>query len=296
MSDLEIEAENRRTLAERTISDEQQLADALFLIDQDLADKKQALLDAEQQARRDANFQTMNQAVSVGQNVLGSMGAIQQETINQQQSALDAQLKAGTISQKQFDKRSDKLRKTALKKERKNAMLQILISTAQGVAQAVKAGAGVPFPGNLLAIASGLAAVLAGIAQAKAVSDTYSAANIALKTGGGFPLGVPGMLATIAQGLANVMQISKSIGEMKTAATGFDGVVNKPTMFLTGEAGAENVQITPLEGPNLDGPPSGGTGVTVNVSGNVMSQDFVEGELADAIKEAVRRGTDFGEA
>ena len=176
MSDLEIEAANRRTLAERTISDEQQLADALLLIDQDLADKKQALLDAEQQARRDANFETMNQAVSVGQNVLGSMGAIQQETINQQQNALDAQLEAGTISQKQYDKRSEKLRKDALKKERKNAMLQILISTAQGVAQAVKAGAGVPFPGNLLAIASGIASVLAGVAQAKAVMN---------KTGGG---------------------------------------------------------------------------------------------------------------
>ena len=39
---------------------------------------------------------------------------------------------------------------------------------------------------------------------------------------------------------------------------------------------------------------AGGASVTVNVSGNVMSQDFVEGELAEQIKEAVRRGTDFG--
>ena len=34
--------------------------------------------------------------------------------------------------------------------------------------------------------------------------------------------------------------------------------------------------------------------VTVNVSGNVLTQDFVEGELAENIKDAVRRGTDFG--
>ena len=34
--------------------------------------------------------------------------------------------------------------------------------------------------------------------------------------------------------------------------------------------------------------------VVVNVSGNVMTQDFVEGELAESIKEAVRRGSDFG--
>ena len=36
------------------------------------------------------------------------------------------------------------------------------------------------------------------------------------------------------------------------------------------------------------------TQVTVNVSGNLMSSDYVEGELAEQIKEAVRRGTDFG--
>ncbi|MAF42959.1 MAG: hypothetical protein CMI54_02145, partial [Parcubacteria group bacterium] len=34
--------------------------------------------------------------------------------------------------------------------------------------------------------------------------------------------------------------------------------------------------------------------ITVNVSGNVLTQDFVEGELAENIKEAIRRGTDFG--
>ena len=38
---------------------------------------------------------------------------------------------------------------------------------------------------------------------------------------------------------------------------------------------------------------AGGT-INVNVSGNVMTQDFVEGELAESIKEAVRRGSDFG--
>ena len=34
--------------------------------------------------------------------------------------------------------------------------------------------------------------------------------------------------------------------------------------------------------------------VTVNVSGNVLTQDYVEGELAENIKEAIRRGSDFG--
>ena len=39
---------------------------------------------------------------------------------------------------------------------------------------------------------------------------------------------------------------------------------------------------------------TGSAGVTVNISGNVMSQDFVEGELAERIKEAVRKGSNFG--
>ena len=38
----------------------------------------------------------------------------------------------------------------------------------------------------------------------------------------------------------------------------------------------------------------GGSAVTVNVSGNVMTQDFVENDLAEAIKEAARKGADFG--
>ena len=65
-------------------------------------------------------------------------------------------------------------------------------------------------------------------------------------------------------------------------------------MMVVGDnpGGRERVQVTPLSSPNIDGPQGGG--VSVYVSGNVLSQDFVEGELAENIKEAIRRGTDFG--
>tara|TARA_R100000781_G_scaffold866_1_gene1463 strand:- start:434 stop:1954 length:1521 start_codon:yes stop_codon:yes gene_type:complete len=49
------------------------------------------------------------------------------------------------------------------------AVAQILINSAQGVSAAIKAGAGIPFPGNLAAIATGVSTVLGGIASAKAV-------------------------------------------------------------------------------------------------------------------------------
>lgn len=47
------------------------------------------------------------------------------------------------------------------------AITQIAIDTAKGIAAAVAAGAGVPFPANLGAIAAGITSVLSGIAGAK---------------------------------------------------------------------------------------------------------------------------------
>ena len=61
--------------------------------------------------------------------------------------------------------------------------------------------------------------------------------------------------------------------------------------FVMSRSAVDSVGIENLNRMNEGG---GGSAVTVNVSGNVLSQDFVEGELAENIKEAIRRGTDFG--
>ena len=61
--------------------------------------------------------------------------------------------------------------------------------------------------------------------------------------------------------------------------------------FIMSRNAVDSVGIENLNRMNQGG---GGSAVTVNVSGNVLSQDFVEGELAENIKEAIRRGTDFG--
>ena len=61
--------------------------------------------------------------------------------------------------------------------------------------------------------------------------------------------------------------------------------------FVMNRDAVESVGIENLNRMNQGG---GGSAVTVNVSGNVMSQDYVEGELAEQIKEAIRRGNDFG--
>ena len=62
--------------------------------------------------------------------------------------------------------------------------------------------------------------------------------------------------------------------------------------FVMSRSAVQSVGIENLNRMNEGG---GGGSVTVNVSGNVLSQDFVEGELAENIKEAIRRGTDFGD-
>jgi hypothetical protein len=49
------------------------------------------------------------------------------------------------------------------------ALAGILIDTSKGISGAIAAGAGIPFPANLGAIATGVATVLAGIAQAKSI-------------------------------------------------------------------------------------------------------------------------------
>ena len=79
---------------------------------------------------------------------------------------------------------------------------------------------------------------------------------------------------------------------IKFAASGMSEVVSQPTMIIAGESGAESVNITPLS--DVTQPTGNGGGLTVNLSGNVLTQDFVEGELAEAIANAVSRGTNFG--
>ena len=131
----------------------------------------------------------------------------------------------------------------------------------------------------------------ARLKQIAAVANAYMAASDTFMSFGGWPLGVIPAGIALSTGLAQAKEIEKSIGQMKTAATGMDEIVDQPTTILAGEAGPEQVSITPLEGPNVAGPGGGGgENITVKIEGNVMTQEFVENELADAIKSAMRKG------
>ena len=122
-----------------------------------------------QQKVEDEKFALANKRIDQAQQIMGTLAQIAQEELNAEKNALKEQLDQGLISQEEFDKESAKIEKESVKREKKNAMLQILIDTAQGVAGAIKAGAGLVFPANLGAIIAGVTSVLSGIASAKAI-------------------------------------------------------------------------------------------------------------------------------
>ena len=149
---------------------------------------------------------------------------------------------------------------------------------------------GKQFTGNLQNIAKapgwetmGKAAKRA--AQIQAMVDAYAAANAAMKAMSGIPvvgpaLGVAAYATALASGLASVKQI-------ESAATGFDGVVNQPTLFMTGEGNkAERVSVTPLQSPNINGPQGGG-GIHLHF-GAVTNEDYVKDFIVPEIQKAQR--------
>ena len=124
---------------------------------------------------------------------------------------------------------------------------------------------------------------------AAAIADTYAGANKALASGPP-PFNFAAAAGVVAAGLANVASIRQAY-DKKQGQTGFEGIIDEPTQFTVGEGGAaEYVSVTPMEGVNNAG---GGQGININISGNVMSQQFVEEELSERIAEAVRKGISF---
>ena len=108
-----------------------------------------------------------------------------------------------------------------------------------------------------------------------------------------------------AQGLAHVLAIRKAESQAGSAVGKFEqggyiggrphsqgGTIIEAERgeFVMSRNAVESIGLETLSMMNE----GGGGSVNVTVTGNVMTQDFVEGELAESIKEAVRRGSDFG--
>lgn len=143
-------------------------------------------------------------------------------------------------------------------------LMQIAISSGIGVAEAIKAGAGIPFPANIGAIATGVGAVLSGIASAIALlnkstpqpkSDSGSAP--AAPAINNVPLGADG---TVLQGPSHrnkgMAVINNQTGEQTAELEGGELVMSKrftdanadqlPALLAASKAGA---RLTFLSAP-----------------------------------------------
>jgi hypothetical protein len=97
------------------------------------------------------------------------------------------------------------------------------------------------------------------------------------------------LLAATAGGAANTL-IDKGLAQIPAFATGGSFVTGGDQVIRVGDnpTGREVVNVTPLDAA---GEPTGGGGmITVNVSGNVMSENYTEDVIIPHIKEALRRG------
>ena len=92
--------------------------------------------------------------------------------------------------------------------------------------------------------------------------------------------------ANIVASLFMLEAAKAGVRSIKFAATGMDEIVTKPTMIIAGEAGAERVNVTPL---NRTTAPAGGggAGITVNISAPLVDETVVD-SIIPAIKRAER--------
>ena len=116
---------------------------------------------------------------------------------------------------------------------------------------------------------------------ASASINTYEAATKAYASAPP-PFNFINAALVTAAGLAQVAMIK---GTTMKAATGADFTTTGPQMMLVGEAGREHVSVTPLEGPNINGPKGG---LTVNIYGNITDKEYVRGFLIPEFQRAVR--------
>ena len=81
-----------------------------------------------------------------------------------------------------------------------------------------------------------------------------------------------------------LLEAAGMTGGIITAADGFNGMVNSPTMFMAGEAGAEHVTVTPSGGSNGSG------GITVNIQ-NMNGSDNDLRKLKQTILEVIQQSS-----
>ena len=147
--------------------------------------------------------------------------------------------------------------------------------------------------GQLNDASKGSALATARLQQASIIASTASGAMAAISPPTGAPnfAGWANFAAVILAGSAQAVSISQAMGDFNKAATGADFVTSGPQMLMVGDnpGGREQVSVTPLSSPNIDGPQGGSSNITLNISAPLVDDTVVD-TIIPAINEAIRRG------
>tara|TARA_Y100001938_G_scaffold150941_1_gene244530 strand:+ start:34 stop:1917 length:1884 start_codon:yes stop_codon:yes gene_type:complete len=142
-------------------------------------------------------------------------------------------------------------------------------------------------------------AIAAGVNAFAAAQDAFAAAakNPLTITNPLYPKIVYGL--TLAQGLAGAVAAHNAASKFETGGLVGGRRHSQGGTMIEAEQGEfvmsrNAVQAVGIEAMNRINQGGSAGNVTINVTGNVMSQDYVEGELANQLREAIRRGADIG--
>lgn len=211
------------------------------------------------------------------------------------QSTLDVNQQK--LIQAQIDQKNIKLTDQRLSQKEKERRADIQkISDFQSMARAASTVSSAIIQlaeGNKKATLRGLK-----LSYAATLADSIAGIARAFKTDGivGYAAGV-GIFANMVVRLSQINQQIRAAEKMESGglvggrrhSQGGTLIEAEQGEFVMSRSAVEAVGIENMNRINR-----GGGAITVNVSGNVMTQDFVEGDLAEAIRNAARRGTDFG--
>lgn len=130
-----------------------------------LEKEKEELQKSKDLEKQEALQAQAEQVIESAKDVLNIIGTIQELGNRKEIERIKEKQKAGEKLSKAEKKRliNDEKQKRAI------AVAEIAIDTARAIAKAVASGAGVPFPGNIPAIISGVSAVLANVASASKI-------------------------------------------------------------------------------------------------------------------------------
>ena len=219
---------------------------------------------------------------------MAEQGLTEFETQKNLQSAKKVQLnellKAKKISQIDFSIKMNELitKDIELEKIRQKAKLDSFSAISGGLAK-------------LNQSSKGSAKVTARLMQTQAIVDTYAGANRAIATGVP-PFSYIQAAASIAMGLANVVEIEKGIGKFqyggmvggKRHSQGGTIIEAEQGEFVMSRDAVSRIGINNLNAMN-----QGASGTTINISAPLLDDTIVD-SIIPKIEEAVRRGSDLG--